>query len=88
MKIRKLLGNFALKSYIHANFAAKMQVIILSPPECTAAEFVDKAFCDSPITLEEIVDAINMFKMLKSPGNDGLTLEFYKLFGKKKKLFY
>lgn len=44
---------------------------------------VDKDFCDAPITTNEIVEAINSLKNGKSPGTDGLTSEFYKLFSKK-----
>ena len=40
----------------------------------------DKIFCDKIITLEEITE--NLFSMNggKSPGNDGLSVEFYKFF--------
>jgi len=44
---------------------------------------VDKDFCDAPITMNEIVEAIKSLKNGKSPGTDGLTSEFYKLFSKK-----
>lgn len=41
---------------------------------------VNKTICDSPITISEIKDAIKKLKLNKSPGVDGLTSEFYKLF--------
>ncbi|XP_051811827.1 LINE-1 reverse transcriptase homolog isoform X1 [Acanthochromis polyacanthus] len=41
---------------------------------------VDKELCDKNITLKEVEDAINLLKLNKSPGNDGLTSEFYKRF--------
>ncbi len=40
----------------------------------------ERSFCDSPVTLEEILNAFNQLKNIKSPGNDGITSEFYKLF--------
>lgn len=39
-----------------------------------------KANCSDEITLEEIKDSICRLKNNKSPGNDGLTSEFFKLF--------
>ena len=40
----------------------------------------DKQFCDLPITSDECFNTLNTFKKNKSPGNDGLTFEFYKQF--------
>ena len=34
--------------------------------------------CDAEISLDKIIDAINSQNNNKSPGNDGLTAEFYK----------
>ena len=36
--------------------------------------------CEAEICLDEIIKAINSQKNNKSPGNDGLTAEFYKQF--------
>ena len=36
--------------------------------------------CDAEIFLDKIIEAINFQKNNKSPGNDGLTAEFYKHF--------
>lgn len=44
---------------------------------------IDKSeseLCDMPISAEEVIKAINHLKNNKSPGTDGLTREFYKLF--------
>ena len=42
--------------------------------------------CDGVLTVDECFEVLNTFKKNKSPGNDGLTAEFYKsfwhLFGK------
>jgi len=43
-------------------------------------ENTDQIFCDSPITLKEIEEAIKSLKTNKSPGTDGLTSEFYHVF--------
>ena len=36
--------------------------------------------CEAEISLDKIIDAINSQKNNKSPGNDGLTAEFFKYF--------
>ena len=36
--------------------------------------------CEAEISLDEIIEAINSQKNNKSPGNDGLTAEFYEHF--------
>ena len=41
---------------------------------------VDKNSCESEITLEDYEYAISTLCDNKSPGNDGLTAEFYKTF--------
>lgn len=40
----------------------------------------DREHCDRPISLQEVQQAINQLKKNKSPGSDGLSSEFYKLF--------
>ena len=37
-------------------------------------------FCDSPIAIEELTESLNSMHNGKTPGNDGLTIEFYKTF--------
>lgn len=36
--------------------------------------------CDRPISQQEVLSIINLLKNNKSPGMDGLTAEFYKVF--------
>ena len=36
--------------------------------------------CEGKLTIEECVKSLNCFEPNKSPGNDGLTVEFYKFF--------
>ena len=36
--------------------------------------------CEGKLTIEECVKSLNSFEPTKSPGNDGLTVEFYKFF--------
>jgi len=36
--------------------------------------------CESPIQVKDISEAIGKLRLNKSPGNDGLTSEFYKKF--------
>lgn len=40
----------------------------------------NKDLCEKPLTTEEIEKAISNFENNKSPGNDGLTAEFYRTF--------
>ncbi len=37
----------------------------------------DKEMCEELVTIEECLEALKTFKKNKSPGNDGLTVEFY-----------
>ena len=41
----------------------------------------DSQVCEGKLTTEEWVKSLNSFVPNKSPGNDGLTGEFYKFFG-------
>lgn len=38
----------------------------------------DRDYLDCPITLQEVIDSISSFHPAKSPGGDGLPVEFYK----------
>ena len=40
----------------------------------------DKSICDGEITITECADAVNEMKLNKSPGLDGLSVEFYRTF--------
>ena len=40
----------------------------------------DSQVCEGKLTIEECVKSLNSFEPNKSPGNDGLTVEFYKFF--------
>ena len=40
----------------------------------------EKNWCDTPVTIQECTNTLKMFKKSKSPGNDGLTFEFYDRF--------
>ena len=39
-----------------------------------------RQLCEGQVTVEECTNILNTFKENKSPGNDGLTIEFYKFF--------
>jgi hypothetical protein len=47
----------------------------------------DKSICDGDITVTECSDAVNEMKLNKSPGLDGLSVEFYRTFWDKLKYF-
>ena len=36
----------------------------------------EKNFCDSDLTIDECYDTLNTFSANKTPGNDGLSVEF------------
>ena len=40
----------------------------------------NRDLCDAPITVTDFENAIGKLKLNKSPGNDGLTTELYRLF--------
>jgi hypothetical protein len=42
----------------------------------------DMNVCDGQLSVEECTEAIFKMKLNKSPGIDGLTVEFYRTFGK------
>jgi hypothetical protein len=44
--------------------------------------------CDGKLTIAECTSAINMMKLNKSPGFDGLTVEFYLTFWDNIKCFF
>ena len=41
----------------------------------------DVQICDGKLTVEECYKRFQQFKSNKSPGNDGLTVEFYRVLG-------
>ena len=41
----------------------------------------DSQVCEGKLTIEECVKSLNSFEPNKSPGNDGLTVEFYNFLG-------
>ena len=41
---------------------------------------VDRNFLEKPLTINECYETLKTFKNNKSPGNDGLSAEFYKKF--------
>ena len=40
----------------------------------------ERSLCDNPITVDEVTQVVLTLKKNKSPGNDGLTSEFYQAF--------
>ena len=62
----------------------------LSPSEDTLNSFVnnpempklsdDVQICEGKLTVEECYKGLQLFESNKSPGNDGLTVEFYRAF--------
>ena len=48
--------------------------------EITKLSIEEKNFCDGDLTIDECYDTLKTFGANKTPGNDGLSVEFYKQF--------
>ena len=49
----------------------------LKPESMPQLNEIDKQLCDAPLKLEDLVKAVKELKNDKSPGNDGLSANFY-----------
>lgn len=80
----KNIANFCAKFYSDlytSKFSQQhMDDFFKSLPNINQLSDLDKHFCDASITLKEMEEAISSLKANKSPGTDGLSSEFYKLF--------
>uniref|UniRef100_A0A3P9L5I7 Reverse transcriptase domain-containing protein n=1 Tax=Oryzias latipes TaxID=8090 RepID=A0A3P9L5I7_ORYLA len=80
----KILGSFCSDFYnklYSSNYSEiKTRELLDSIKHCKIISETHKKLCDASITLEEVQDAIMILKKNKSPGNDGLSSEFYKNF--------
>ena len=54
--------------------------LFLRHPEIPKLSSEKAATCEGKLTVEECLQSLQSFKENKSPGNDGLTVEFYKTF--------
>ena len=54
--------------------------LFLRHPEIPKLSPKKAATCEGKLTMEECLHSLQSFKEKKSPGNDGLTVEFYKTF--------
>ena len=41
---------------------------------------VEKLLCEGPLTEEECLETLKTFSTNKTPGNDGISFEFYQIF--------
>lgn len=72
---QKYIATFTSQKVIQENIDAFLAECDLKRLTETQAEI-----CEEEITTQEIVDAINALKNNKTPGLDGLSVEFYKLY--------
>lgn len=49
-------------------------------PQYKSLSLSDKDYCDKALSLKEVIDSIVHLKNKKSPGADGVSSEFYKMF--------
>ena len=54
---------------------------LLNNPEMPKLSDNDVQICEGKLTVEERYKSLQLFDSNKSPGNDGLTVEFYRAFG-------
>lgn len=78
--IAKICGNFYETLYKSKQSTDEINALFNSLGEVRTIGEVNKKICDTPISITEIKDAIKKLKLNKSPGVDGLSSEFYKLF--------
>ena len=52
----------------------------LKNPDVPKLSQVDAQVCEGKLTVSECFKSLQLFQNNKSPGNDGLTVEFYKAF--------
>jgi len=67
-------------------YAANEEVVdenrpFLQRPETPKLTDEMKSACEGKLSVRECFDCLQSFENNKSPGNDGLTVEFYKRFG-------
>lgn len=79
IEISKYYSDFYKKLYT-SNYSQITADAFLNSLRIRSIDEKEKEFCDKPIVLSELTDAVNQLKNSKSPGSDGLTSEFYKQF--------
>ena len=87
--IMKCLFNFYSSLYASRKISDNKIENYLTNVNCQKITNKEKELCDMIPTKEECKEAISKMKNNKSPGQDGLTVEFYKLFWHDiKEIFY
>lgn len=81
-KISELCETFYKKLYESKLSLDNMESFFNSLGDIKGISNSNKDLCEAAIRVNDIEDAIKKLKLNKSPGNDGLTSEFYKLFSK------
>ncbi len=81
-KIAKFCSDFYTKLYEskYSEESTNQFLRSLTETKCIATDL--KEYCDKPLTLQEVISAIEHLKTNKSPGTDGITSEFYNAFSK------
>lgn len=78
--------NTELKTFYHTLYTSKTKSNIEDQNEFFASNSIptltnhEKELCNVPLTKEDYSNTLKTFKKGKSPGNDGLTFEFYEKF--------
>ncbi|MCP3888847.1 MAG: hypothetical protein GY702_08215 [Desulfobulbaceae bacterium] len=49
---------------------------------------MEKKFCEKELTPDGLKEALDTFKKNKTPGNDGITVEFYQFFGEDLRMYF
>ena len=75
--------NFLKNIYTSKNISLETNnsVHFFDSPDLKTLNNEEAGGCEGLLTIKECADALNKFQNNKTPGSDGLTIEFYRLFG-------
>ncbi len=84
LEILNVIGNYYEQLYKQQNNNSKEEktTTYLENLKIPKIPETDKEECDRPLSEKDIAEAIKLMKNGSSPGNDGLPIEFYKIFWK------
>lgn len=89
-KDHKLISNYCCEFYkkiYTSNYSQTVSDAFLISIEVKTIDKNENELCDMPVSVEEVIKAINHLKNNKSPSTDILSTEFYNEFTKDLSLF-
>ena len=67
---------------LNENYQTNLEQFVDNTPTLPSLTEEEQLLCEGNITLEEFKECLQLFKNNKSPGCDGLSIEFFKTFWK------